>query len=124
ARAPAGRPRRRGRGVPAPVRPARGGASAGGLRGAHRRAAVPALIAETRGVEERMGDRGLIVVKQEDEVAAASVYVHWSGDRLIELLTAAIPRMRRWDASYSVARLVGVLHESIEGNTGLGLVEP
>ncbi len=71
-----------------------------------------------------MGDRGVIVVKQEDEVAAAAVYVQWSGDRLIELLTAAIPRMRRWDASYSVARLVGVLHESIEGNTGLGLVEP
>jgi len=64
-----------------------------------------------------MGDRAIIHVKD----ACCAAYVHWDGDIAIKLLKQAIPNMRRDDPDYSQARLIGVLHNAIVGNTGLGV---
>ena len=49
-----------------------------------------------------------------------AVYLHWDGDRVKELLLKAQDRLRRNDVEYSTARFVGVCHEEIDGNTGVG----
>lgn len=68
-----------------------------------------------------MGDRGVILITDGDYYSPG-IYVHWNGYQLLELLEAAIPSMRSGDVGYSAARLCGVLHNEIDGNTGLGLV--
>jgi hypothetical protein len=67
-----------------------------------------------------MGDRCIIYVKG----APAAVYLHWDGNRALELLRGAIPRMRLCDECFSSARLVGHIHTEISGNLSLGLIDP
>ena len=67
-----------------------------------------------------MGDRAIIHVKD----SACSAYLHWDGASNIELLNQAIPTMRYDDPDYSQARLIGVLHNAISGNSGLGVMPP
>jgi len=69
-----------------------------------------------------MGDRCVIVVKDENSFPSAGVYLHWNGYNAVELLTQAIPYMRKGDPDYSTARLIGCLHAVIEGNLGLGVL--
>ena len=68
-----------------------------------------------------MGDRVLIVVKSGDEIAPCCAYLHWSGSECLALLKAAISRMRCGDVGYSTARLIGMLHEALPTNLGLGV---
>lgn len=69
-----------------------------------------------------MGDRVNIRVKAGNDKAPCGVYLHWGGDGALDYLERAIPSMRLGDSAYSTARLIGELHKSIDGNTGLGVV--
>jgi len=72
-----------------------------------------------------MGDRGVIVVTTSGgEMPPCGVYVHWHGSSLPGLLPEAIKRMRKGDVAYATARLIGYLHEQIEGPLCLGVLEP
>jgi|TARA_R110000824_G_scaffold77608_3_gene196229 hypothetical protein len=77
-----------------------------------------------------MGNRAVICLKdnnQETEVDDddLGIYLHWSGspDQVEHFLELARERMgdRLGDVSYGKARLLGVIHEQIEGNLSLGL---
>ncbi len=67
-----------------------------------------------------MGDRVVIHV----EGAPCSLYMHWGGEDAIDILKAAVPRMRCGDEMYSQARLIGMAHERVPGNTGVGVLPP
>ena len=67
-----------------------------------------------------MGDRALIIFRDSHEYSP-TVYLHWKGGEVGELLTKAAPRMRGGDASYACARFVGVCHENMPGGYSLGL---
>lgn len=71
-----------------------------------------------------MGNRATIEVRDHEESAAACVYLHWHGDPedVVEAVKAAAPRMRRSDANYAMARLVGYYHNLIDGGLSLGLI--
>ena len=71
-----------------------------------------------------MGNRATIEVRDHEETAAASIYLHWHGDReeVIEAVKAAAPRMRKSDANYAVARLIGYYHNLIDGGLSLGAI--
>lgn len=72
-----------------------------------------------------MGDRGIVVLKNGDEIACAAVYVHWSGHELPEMMAEAAPKMRAGDLGYATARLCGSFHERSPDNiTGIGLLPP
>lgn len=68
-----------------------------------------------------MGDRALIVFKEAGAETSPSVYLHWSGHDVGELLTGAAQNMRAGDAGYACARFVGHCHEQIPGGMSLGL---
>jgi len=68
-----------------------------------------------------MGDRALVVFHDDSEVSP-TVYLHWSGGHVQNMLEAALPRMRKGDVSYSCARFIGVCNEWLSGrNTGFGV---
>lgn len=71
-----------------------------------------------------MGDRALFRIHNGSEIGPV-VYVHWIGgaSRARELLESLRIRMqgREGDVEYATARLVGLAHESIEGNLSLGV---
>jgi len=71
-----------------------------------------------------MGNRAIILVKAGDEYAPCGAYIHSHGSSADGLVKAAVPHMRKDDASYSMARLIGKLHECIPDNLGLGIVKP
>lgn len=80
-----------------------------------------------------MGDRAVVIFCRKGSTPAVgdknqqhsgfspSVYLHWDGHRVADLLKLAAPRMRRGDESYSCARFIGVCHENIGGNLSLGV---
>lgn len=67
-----------------------------------------------------MGDRCIILIEDEHGLNNVACYVHWHGSRAIDLIKDAIPRMRKGDSTYSLARLIGTIHNKIDGNLGLG----
>ena len=74
-----------------------------------------------------MGNRATIeVVNHKDATGPAYIYVHWHGDpeEVASIVRRAAPRMRKSDAMYSTARLIGELHNTIEGALSLGVMEP
>ena len=71
---------------------------------------------------ETMGDRVNIRIKAGEQAASCGVYLHWGGEGALDTLRNAIPAMRKGDPDYSTARLIGVLHKQMKGNTGLGVV--
>ncbi len=50
------------------------------------------------------------------------VSLQYHASTLIELLTAALPRMRTGDVEYACARFVGHCHETTEGANGIGVI--
>jgi hypothetical protein len=71
-----------------------------------------------------MGNRATIEVSNDISSAAASIYLHWDGDPkdVIKAVKAAAPRMRKSDANYAMARLIGYYHNLIDGGLSLGLI--
>ncbi len=69
-----------------------------------------------------MGDRALIIF-HDDEKVSPTVYLHWSGSHVPELLGELKDRMkgREGDLAYAAARFVGICHEHIDGNLSLGV---
>ena len=68
-----------------------------------------------------MGDRALIVFHDDDGEVSPTVYLHWNGEDVQNMLEAALPRMRKGDVSYSCARFIGECHARLNGNTSLGV---
>ena len=72
-----------------------------------------------------MGDRAIIVLTDNTgDISSCGVYLHWNGQEAPEFVRKAIPRMRRGDVDYSMARLIGELDRAVPGNTSLGVVPP
>lgn len=70
-----------------------------------------------------MGDR-VIIRFDGEHGAVAGVYLHWHGERALDWLRDAAPRMRKGDAGYAAARFCGYCHERIEGGLSLGIMAP
>jgi len=70
-----------------------------------------------------MGDRALIVFYDEDHISP-SVYLHWHGSQVPELLghLAEYMKGRYGDAQYAAARFTGICHCRIHGNLSLGVL--
>lgn len=74
-----------------------------------------------------MGNRATIEVKDSDGMSApAHIYLHWMGspDSVIMMVEKAEGVMRKSDAGYALARLIGTIHNEIEGGLSLGIVAP
>lgn len=70
-----------------------------------------------------MGDRVVVQVVDDREIAGAALYLHWGGQEIIEELRAAVPLMRKDDSSYSAARLIGhACAQRPNQNTGVGVL--
>ena len=69
-----------------------------------------------------MGDRAFIVLHDKNGNISPTLYLHWGGSSVSELLQKACSYMagRPGDVSYAFARLVGVCHVRTYGNLGLG----
>jgi hypothetical protein len=72
-----------------------------------------------------MGNRATIEIRDHSGNAPAYIYLHWGGspETVLEVVTAAAPRMRKGDAVYATARLIGELHNRIEGGLSLGVTQ-
>lgn len=70
-----------------------------------------------------MGNRATIIFLDQGGVSP-TVYLHWHGASVPAWLKQLKERMkgRYSDAGYAAARFVGLCHEQIDGNLGLGLV--
>lgn len=77
-----------------------------------------------------MGNRAVICMKDDNKETTINdsdlgIYLHWNGspDQVEYFLELARKRMgdRIGDVEYGKARLVGIIHEEIEGNLSLGL---
>ena len=70
-----------------------------------------------------MGNRATIEIRDYSGNAPAYIYLHWGGspETVLEVIKAAAPRMRKGDASYATARLIGELHNRIAGSLSLGV---
>ena len=68
-----------------------------------------------------MGDRAIVRFDGNDG-PVAGVYLHLHGDKVMDWLRDAAPRMRKGDASYAAARFCGYAHERIDGGLSLGLM--
>jgi len=69
-----------------------------------------------------MGNRATIIVTDKvNHDGVAAIYLHWAGENAVEYLKVALPRMRRGDSAYSTARLIGEIHNRIDGNLSLGV---
>ena len=75
-----------------------------------------------------MGNRAVLCLNDSDESFnkdAVGIYLHWHGDikNIDYYLRVARKRMgdRLGDSEYAKARLIGVIHEEIEGNLSLGV---
>ena len=69
-----------------------------------------------------MGDRILFQVTDGEDVSPV-VYGHWSGSAAWEICATlkSLMKDRPRDVSYTAARLVGIIHERIDGNLSLGM---
>lgn len=70
-----------------------------------------------------MGDRAIIYF-QNRGIFSPGIYLHSDGSDAPDWIRAAMPHLRRGDAGYSAARFCGCCHAWIDGNMGLGLVDP
>lgn len=76
-----------------------------------------------------MGDRAVLCLKDDNSETMRGddmgVYLHWHGARttVINFLELAKQRMgdRLGDVIYGKARLIGVIHEEIDGALGIGV---
>ena len=77
-----------------------------------------------------MGNRAVICLKDNNKETTINdndlgIYLHWNGseDEINHFLQRAKIRMndRLSSVDYAKARLVGIIHEEIEGNLSLGL---
>ena len=76
-----------------------------------------------------MGNRAVLCLRDNGDQSfskdAVGIYLHWHGDvnTIITYLKTARKRMgdRLGDSTYAKARLIGVVHDSIDGNLSLGL---
>ena len=72
-----------------------------------------------------MGNRATIEVKDSRGYSApAFIYLHWNGspDDVIMMVEKAEGVMRKTDACYALARLIGTYHNEISGGLSLGVV--
>ena len=69
-----------------------------------------------------MGNRVIMILKDSTETLPFAMYMHWNGSQALEILENAVPRMRRNQADYSIARLIGTAHNQIDGNLSLGVI--
>ena len=69
-----------------------------------------------------MGDRALVIFT-DGKAASPTVYLHWHGSKVPELLQKLAECMqgREGDLWYACARFIGICHEAIEGNLSLGV---
>ena len=72
-----------------------------------------------------MGNRATIEVRDHDSSAPCYVYIHWMGDQeqVVDMVKRAAPVMRRTDAQYAMARLIGTYHVEIDGGLSLGVTQ-
>lgn len=68
-----------------------------------------------------MGNR-VVIQFADDCHEGPGVYMHWLGDRAIELLRKAAPNMRRGDAAYAAARFCAVACEALPGGLSVGIL--
>lgn len=69
-----------------------------------------------------MGDRALVIFYA-SETVSPTVYLHWSGNDVPELLDELKERMqgRFGDIDYATARFIGGCHDRLPGNLSLGV---
>jgi hypothetical protein len=69
-----------------------------------------------------MGDRALVVFHDERDISP-TVYLHWHGSSVPELLgeLAEYMKGRYGDAEYAAARFTGLCHTLMPGNLSLGI---
>lgn len=73
-----------------------------------------------------MGNRATVEVKDTHGYSAECyMYIHWLGDpeTVISIVRDAAHNMRKMNASYAMARLIGAYHEEIEGGLSLGVTK-
>ena len=76
-----------------------------------------------------MGNRAVLCLRDNGDQSfskdAVGIYLHWHGDakNIDYYLRVARKRMgdRLGDSEYAKARLIGVIHEEIDGNLSLGV---
>ena len=71
-----------------------------------------------------MGNRATIEVMDEHGYyPEIYIYLHWHGDpeTVIDVVKSAAHNMRKMNADYALARLLGAFHEEIDGGLSLGL---
>jgi hypothetical protein len=75
-----------------------------------------------KGVTE-MGNRALVIFYDDHQISP-TVYLHWNGGKVPELLgdLAEYMKGRYGDAGYAAARFTGLCHNLISGNLSLGLM--
>ena len=69
-----------------------------------------------------MGNRASVIFYDEDRISP-TVYLHWNGGNVPELVTELAVYMngRYGDADYAAARFTGLCHNLISGNLSLGI---
>jgi hypothetical protein len=74
-----------------------------------------------KGITE-MGNRALVIFYDEHRISP-TVYLHWNGGKVPELLVSLAEYMngRYGDAEYAAARFTGLCHNLISGNLSLGI---
>jgi hypothetical protein len=73
-----------------------------------------------------MGNRATIEVKDTQGYSAECyVYIHWHGDpdSVVDVVRNTAHNMRKMNASYAIARLIGAYHEEIDGGLSLGVTK-
>ncbi len=70
-----------------------------------------------------MGNRALVIFYDERQISP-TVYLHWNGGEVPELLgdLAEYMKGRYGDAEYAAARFTGLCHNLISGNLSLGII--
>lgn len=71
-----------------------------------------------------MGDRVIVIVTNADRSEVSPViYGHWSAESMPNYLSMLKELMkgREGDVYYTAARLIGIMHEDIDGNLSLGV---
>jgi hypothetical protein len=71
-----------------------------------------------------MGNRATIGLTTQHGASTAFIYLHWHGDAewVVDAVKGAAFIMRRNDPGYAMARLIGVLHNRIDGGLSLGVL--
>jgi len=73
-----------------------------------------------------MGNRATIEVKDtHGSSAACYIYIHWLGDpdSVVGVVRDTARNMRKMNASYAMARLIGAYHEEMDGGLSLGVTK-